>query len=538
MLRKGKDRNQLQMMSLELMVGKDNLVRVVDAYVDMLDLEDLGFVVTGKIKNGAPAFPISDLLKLYYYGYLNRVRSSRRLEREAKTNIEAMWLVKSLQPGYKTIAEFRRINKGGLVKAFYGLNNFLKAQDLFDMERNAIDGSKFRSQNSKKNNYNEKKVTQHLDYIKKKTQEYLEELDVVDESEMETEIELEQRAEIVEKLESLSKRKEKYSLLEKQVEQARERGETQISTTDRDARALPKKMNIIEVSYNVLIGTDLKNKLITNFQVSNKSDTYALSGMALEAREVLEKKAGEKLVVLADKGFDTGSELKICSQNDVETLVAPKKRVHSKKSKAFNKAAFVYAEEEDVYICPQGHALKTNGKWYNKNNGQHRRSYKVQHYKLGFAICNGCPYKVECAGSANLKNSKGRYIERSEYAPYIEENIERIEWNRDLYRKRQQTVEHPFGTIKRQWGYDYTLLKTQEKVGGEFGIIFTAYNLRRAMSILGVEDLIKRLKEACLLIKVLIWSILSIFDRRLLNNNISGRKNETGLERLSVKLLG
>lgn len=498
MKKAGQDRSQLQMWSLESAVRENSMVRVVEAFVGILNLEELGFKIKGQQKNGAPAYECADILKLYYYGYLNRVRSSRRLEREAITNVEAMWLVRGLLPCYKTIANFRKDNKQALNKAFYELNKFLKGQDLFDEDKVSIDGSKYRAQNSKKNNYNEKKVNQHLDYINKQSRKYLEELDRVDESEKETESEGEQRLEIADKLDRLDERKQKYLKLKEQIERARELGQTQVSTVDPDSRALPKKMNIIEVGYNVLTSAEMKNKLITNFEVSNKLDTYALSGMALEARKVLGKKAGQKLTVLADKGFDTGSELKICIENDIETLVAPKKRVHAKKSKQFNKDQFHYEADHDEYICPQGQHLKTNGRWYKKNNGKHRKAYKVKHYKLPYAVCKACPHRMDCAGESNLNNSKGRYIERSEYQEYIDENIKRVKLNKELYRKRQESIEHQFGTIKRQWGYDYTLLKTKEKVKADFAIIFTVYNLRRTMSILGIKELIRRLKASFL----------------------------------------
>jgi transposase len=241
MLKQGLDRNQMQMFCLESSVNENSLVRVVDAFVDMLDLDQLGFQIKGKIDNGAPAYPVEVLLKIHYYGYLNRVRSSRRLERETKTNIEAMWLTRCLQPTYKTIANFRKDNLKPLEKAFYKLNAFLKSHALFDEEGVAIDGSKYRAQNSKKNNYNEKKVDQHLDHLNKKSKEYLEGLDQLDKQE-ETESEWERRVEIAKKLDDLKTRKDKYTALKVQVEAARETGETQVSTSDADARALAKKM--------------------------------------------------------------------------------------------------------------------------------------------------------------------------------------------------------------------------------------------------------------------------------------------------------
>jgi len=509
MLKPHQNRNQLQMISLESMVDPNSIVRLIDAFVDLLDLEEIGFIVKGKIKNGAPAFHAADLLKLYYYGYSNKVRSSRRLQREAKINMEAIWLMKATQPGYKTIANFRKDNLKALKKVFKIYNRFLFEQDLFDKETVAIDGSKFQGQNSTKNNYNEKKVKQHLKHIEKQTQKYLDEMDELDKAESESEIELEQRIELSEKLDHLHKRKEKYLDLNEKVKAAREEGHTQVSTTDPDARALPKRMNVVQVGYNVITAADLKNKLITNFKVANQLDTYQLAEVAKDAKVMLQKKEDEKFTVLADKGFDTGSELKDCAENNITTIVAVKKRDSRKKNKDFAKNKFFFDEENNQYICPQGHPLKTNGNWYTKKAySQHRKEYKFQRYNCSHTICFECPFKEDCVG-APLKQRKGRLIERSESESFIEENTERYHLNKELYRKRQATVEHQFGIIKRQWGFDYTLLKTKQKVEAEFAIIFTCFNLRRSVSILGIPELIKRLKTAFTFVITLLQLILS-----------------------------
>ncbi|MCB0705869.1 MAG: transposase [Saprospiraceae bacterium] len=276
----------------------------------------------------------------------------------------------------------------------------------------------------------------------------------------------------------------------------RDNHQAQISTTDPDACALPRKMNIVEVSYNVQAAVEAENKLITNYEVTNENDTHALSGVALEAKAVLKK---ERIQALADKGYDTGSELKICAENNIETYVAPRQKNTSHKHPDFVKGKFSYDGERDSYTCPEGKELLSNGNWYKKNGTDYRKVYEVQVYKLPFEVCNACVQRLDCAGQANLNNSKGRPIERSEYDEYLEANRERVMLNKALYRTRQQIVEHPFGTIKRSWGYDYTLLKTKEKVGGEMALIFTCYNLRRSMTIFGVQDLLKRLKAACLL---------------------------------------
>ncbi|HHC78791.1 MAG TPA: IS1182 family transposase [Flavobacteriia bacterium] len=469
-----------------------------------MDLNKLGFKEKGKKNNGRPAYPPSALLKLYIYGYLNRVRSSRRLEREACTNVEAMWLLRGLRPCYKTIADFRKEHVDVFKKVFNEFNLFLRGEGLLSGDTVATDGTKIRAQNSKKNNYTEKKIKQHQDYIGKQINSCLKEMEELDKGESNSEIHHEQSIELAAKLDQLCKRKEKYEELEEKMKVAHEQGQTQISTSDPDARALPKKMNIVEVGYNAVVTAEADNKLLTNYEIRNTHDTYALSEAGIAAREALGKKEGEEIKQLADKGFDTGSELKKCAENNISTYVSPKKRVHAKKDKRFNKDQFVYDKKKDVYICPEGEELSSNGKWYHKNNGKLRQAYKVKHYKSSYAICKACPHRMECAGKANLDRSKGRYIERSEYQEYVDDNIERVKLNKELYRKRQQIIEHPFGTIKRQWGYDYTLLKGLEKVEGEFGIIFTCYNLRRAITIFGVQELIKRLRKSLFLKK---WKI-------------------------------
>ena len=511
MLKSHQDRNQLQMLSLDSAVDKNSIVRVIDVFVDLLDLKEIGFIIKGQIKNGAPAFHAADLLKLYYYGYSNRVRSSRRLQREATTNLEAIWLIKGCRPSYKTIADFRKNNPKALKKVFTIFNRFLLKQNLFDTETVAIDGSKFQGQNSTKNNYNEKKVKQHLDHIEKKTQQYLEEMDRLDQVEKETEIEIEQRIEISQKLDHLQKRKTQYDNLEQKVKTAREEGHTQFSAIDPDARALPKRMNVVQVGYNIITAADLKNKLITNFKVANQLDTYQLSEVANDAKVLLQKKDDESFTVLADKGFDTGSELKACAENNITTIVAVKKRLSNKKNKAFAKDQFYFDEEKNEYRCPENHPLKTNGSWYKrKAYNQHRAEYQFQRYTCSHTICSVCPHKIDCVG-APLQQRKGRFIDRSESESYVEENTERYQLNKELYQKRQATIEHQFGIIKRQWGFDYTLLKTKKKVDGEFSIIFTCYNLRRSISILGIPELIKRLEVAFIFVKVMLSLILSFF---------------------------
>ncbi len=510
-------REQLQLIHWEQFIASDNPVRVIDAFVDLLDLEQFGFIVKGKSREGRPAFSSGTLLKLCFYGYLNHCRSSRQLMRAAQRNVELFWLLQEAKPCYKTIADFRKNNTEALKKTFSALNQFLRGAGLLQGDTIAVDGTKIAAQNSKKNNYNQKKIQQHLDYINKQTEQYLAEMDSLDASEQ---LEEESMLEIAQKLDDLQQRKEKYEDLQTQLDSVRDNHQAQISTTDPDARALPKKMNIVEMSYNVQTAVEAETKLITNFEVTNENDTYGLSSVAIEAKAVLKK---DHIKALADKGYDTGVELKKCAENNIETYVAPRQKNTSKKHPDFVKEQFLYDPESDHYTCPAGQELRSNGSEYKKNSNDHRKVYTVKVYKLPFEVCNNCMHRLDCADQANLNNSKGRPIERSEYDEYLEANRERLRLNKAFYRTRQQIAEHPFGTIKRGWGFHYTLLKTKAKVAAEMAIIFTCYNLRRSMSIFGVSELLQRLKAAGASFFARKWLILRLF-RHFLFFNIQNRR--------------
>lgn len=507
----GQNRRQIQLLCLEDLVAVDSYVRVVDAFVDLLDLPALNFIQKGDSHEGNPAYRTADLLKLYLYGYLNRVRSSRRLMRETQVSVEAMWLLRGLRPSYRTIARFRADNPAALRATFRQFNRFLQSENRFDEDTVAVDGSKFRAQNSMKNNYNEKKIDQHLDYIDRQTDQYLQEMDRLDGQEVDAEVYHEQSQHLAQKLDQLKTRKDKYDGLKEQLAGAQANGETQISTTDPDARALPKKMNIVEVGYNVVATAEGQHKLITNFKVTNEHDTHQLADAASEARVVLAKQPDEKLTVLADKGFDTASELQRCADQDIITLVSPKKRHSNTKENRYGKEEFEYDDQADLYTCPQGERLRSNGKYYKKGKNKKGEPYRFKQYKAAHYICRTCEVCLLCVSEKNLNSSRGRVLERGQYEDAVEANKERVRLNKDRYRKRQEIIEHQFGTIKRGWGYDYTLLKGLEKVSGEFALIFTAYNLRRAITIFGVRGLIERLKAAQVHFLDLICAILSRF---------------------------
>ena len=467
------------MVSLDQYIGKDNPVHVIDMFVDQLDLGELGFSKTKLSKEGRPPYEAKHLLKLYYYGYLNRIRSSRKLQAECSRNVEVRWLIYDLQPAYHTIADFRKDNAAALKKAFKMFVGFLRGQDVFGKETIAVDGTKIRAQNNKKNNFNDAKFAKSFEYIETKIEEYIKELDHCDGLEDKEASDLNKK-DITEKIEVLKKRREQYKRLKETMIKS---GEKQISMSDPDSRSLPLKDGITDVCYNVQAVADNKNSLIVEFDTINTTDQGQLCPMATEAMKALEV---QQIKALADKGYHTGKDLQDCKDGHITTVVAYPEKNNKNIDPAYQTSNFIYDKEQDNYTCPQGASLSTHGNEYKKTR-EGRSSYTVKSYVTD--LCLTCMAKHLCT------QGKRKIIERSEYQDVVDENNKRVDENGPLYKTRQQISEHCFGTIKRNWGYTYTLLKGMKKVNGEMAIIFTMYNLRRAMSIFGISELISRLKQ-------------------------------------------
>ena len=295
-------------------------------------------------------------------------------------------------------------------------------------------------------------------------------------------------AQIKERLEQLTERKNKYNKLKTQLDEAKENGDKQISIIDADARLLTSVGSKGIVGYNIQSAVDDKHNLIVDNDVTNEGDQNALHKMAYNTKELLQ---ADHIDVLADTGYDTGEELMKCAKDNITTYVAPRTQAGSQKDSKFKKDKFTYDKDSDTYICPEAEVLKTNRKWYTKKR-KGKKDAKFKEYRVAYSICNNCKFKQQCAGK-RLNRKRGRLIERYEYADYTEANHQRVKQNKEYYRQRQAIVEHPFGTIKRQWGYTYTLLEGKEKVGGEIDLICLSYNIRRSVSILGVKQLLKAL---------------------------------------------
>lgn len=479
-------RHQMSFSCLESDILAENEVRFIDAFVSKLSLDRLGFGTKSekesnpKKADGRPSFDPKVFLKLYLYGYLNGIRSSRRLERECHRNIELHWLLERLAPNYHSIADFRKDNAQSLRNTFKLFVGFLKDMDLVSGTTIAIDGTKVRAHNSKKNNYTPKKLERHLEYINNKVSEYERQLDENDKLETPQPVK-----EISKKIERLKTNRMKYEVLQTQLQSS---GEPQVSTTDVDARSLLVQGQVVEVSYNVQTAVDERYKLVVATHTINRNDRNALSQIALEAKENLQT---EGFTALADKGYHNARQLHECEAENIETICAPPMLVNSNAhgtTAAYMVTHFKYEEATDTYTCPQGETLRTKGTWHNKTRDA-GLGYQFKKYRT--PACASCPVKNFCTG----RKDGGREIERSEFAATTEANAKRYHNHSKLYRTRQEINEHIFGTIKRKWGYNHTNLKGLLKVNGEFALIMTVYNMKRCINILGINKFIEKVNQ-------------------------------------------
>lgn len=475
----GIDRNQKIMFPeyVEDYVEEDNPIRVIDEYVETLNFIEMGFTKTTEIRPGAPGYHPSILMKLYLYGYANGIRSTRKLESEANRNIEVMWLLRRLKPDFKTIADFRKENRNNLVKVFKDFSLLCKELGLYGKELIAVDGTKFKANNSKRNNYNQKKIDRQVKYIDEKTQEYLKALENNDSTE-ENQVKYSSE-EIKEKLEYLKQRKKTYEAIEQEL---KESGETEISTVDPDSRLMENKKNGLEMGYNLQIAVDEKHKLIVDFDVTqNASDQGNLNAMSQKAKKAFNMEDKDELELLADKGFYQAEDLKKCEENNTITYVSKQTYANSTNDREFYTDKFKYDKDKDIYLCPGGYELnKINHK------KEDRKSTKYRNYEA----CKNCEYKTRCTTAV-----KGRIITRSKDQDFLDKVDARTQENMDKYLQRQIIVEHPFGTIKRTMNAGYYLCRGMESILGETSLIMLAYNFKRVLNIVGIDNLRRKIAE-------------------------------------------
>jgi len=508
----GKDRTQLTLYStcLDDMVPQDNTVRLIDLFVNSLDMDNMGFESLSI--QGRPPYNPTDLLKLYIYGYMNRMRSSRQLEKECQRNLEVIWLLKNLKPDHNTIARFRKTNHKAIRKVFRYSVEIAKNFNLIGGELIAGDSTKLRAQNSKKNNYNKKKVQRHLEYIDKKLKEHNQALSQADGDKKE---------DIEKEIHHRKEQRKKYESIAQQLKEDKSSENPQLSTSDPDSRHQIVRGTITEVCYTAQTTVDAKHKLFIDYKLTNQNDKKAMGLMLRRAKSILRNNS---FTALYDKGYHTGSEFYIANQLGIKTLVAVPAigRSSQAPNPGYNAEHFVYDKPTDSYTCPQGHRLRSNQTEYKARN------YTFKQYKT--KACNNCPVRSECTTS----KVNGKVVQRSQYTEHIRQNAKRVEANEMLYKKRQALVEHPFGTIKRQWGYDHIMTKKNvNAASADFGLIALAYNLKRMFN-LGVvlKYWYKLLRGANFTLLNLKSGFLSLLECRinLYEDNLFYKSNSTILK--------
>lgn len=462
----GKDKDQLSFMpaSLDEYVPEDHMCRVICAFTGRLDMRALGYKYAESKGVGCRPFDPRMMLNLYIYGYLNRIRSSRRLEAETRRNVEVMWLMDGLTPDDKTICNFRKDNAKALRETFREFSRMCRELGLYGGEVAATDGTKFRADNSRKNNHNKTTVERELSRIDKKISEYLNALDQADASDAQEEAEP-TAEQIREALKKLHERKETYEGFLARIET-----EGEISAVDPDARLMRQNGDgrKLDVCYNVQTVVDSKHHLIVDFETTNQPDDKGnLENMSDRAMEVMET---ETLTNLADKGFYDGEDIAACEEKGVSCLVAKPRPGGAKKSEGFSRDNFLYDREKDCYLCP----CKNQLRFMRPQKHSDGKEYRVY---ANYPACNNCPKKSACTKSGY------RQIFRSAYQDTMDIVDERTRRNKELYRKRQEIVEHPFGTIKAVWGYKQFLCRTKPKVTAETAMAYLAYNMRRVINI-------------------------------------------------------
>src|SRR5690606_25695761 len=417
------------------MVPQDNTVSLIDQFVALLDLDNMGF--EGLASQGRPPYNPADLLKLYIYGYMNRMRSSRQLEKECHRNLEVIWLLKNLKPDHNTIARFRKDNPDAIRRVFRQSVAIARNFNLIGGELIAGDSTKLRAQNSKKNNYNKKKVQHHLDYIDKKLEEHNQALSKADGD---------KKKEIEKEIDHRKQQRKKYETIRQQLDDDTTSENPQLSTSDPDSRHQIVRGSITEVCYTAQTTVDAKCKLLIDYKLTNQNDKKAMGMMLRRAKSILRT---SQFTALYDKGYHTGSEFFTADQLGIDTLVAIPAigRASQAPNPDYNAEHFIYDKVKDTYTCPQGHALTSNQTQYKARN------YTFKQYKT--TACKSCSVRNQCTTA----KANGKIIQRSEFTQYIQENGARVKTNEALYKKRQALVEHPYGTIKRQWGFDHIVTK-------------------------------------------------------------------------------
>jgi transposase len=471
----GADRDQLTLLpqALDEYISEENPVRFIDAYVDSLDLKKLGFRHAALQDTGRPPYHPGDLLKLYLYGYLNRLRSSRQLERESHRNVEVMWLLRRLTPDFKTIADFRRDNREPIRNVSREFTLFCRQLNLFSGDLVAIDGSKFKAVNRRDRNFTRKQLKRTIQKLDEDIDRYLDEMDEADAEEPE-EKKL-AAEELREKIEEMKRRRAEAEEMEKELDES---GESQISLTDPDSRMMPVSGGRrTDVGYNVQVSVDPKHKLIVDHDVTNSvTDRDLLSHMAKRVKDLL---GVDQLEVLADMGYYHSKEVKACLQTGITPFIPKPRTSASRRRGLFSKEDFHYDPEQDCYWCPAGETLPFRFQTTEKGRD-------IKYYAT--SACSQCDIKAQCT-----RNKGGRRITRWVDEDLLDEMERRVKGEPEKMKLRKRLAEHPFGTIKHHWDQGHFLTRKLPNVRAEMALTILAYNIKRVIRILGVQRMIEAL---------------------------------------------
>ena len=463
----GEDRFQATLFPerLDDYVAEDSACRVIDVFIDELDLSGMGFK-TQPNETGRPAYHPTTMLKLFVYGYLNRVHSSRRLEREAQRNVELMWLTGRLAPDFKTIADFRKDNGVPIRLVCRKFVILCRNLNLFANAFVAIDGSKFKAVNNRDRNFTRAKMKRRIAEADATIERYLQQLADADRQEPAED----KTRSLEDKIASLKKEMSRLKKVEARMLKAPGQ---QISLTDPDARSM-KSRGAGVVGYNVQTAVDTKHHMIVAHEVTNQgSDRRQMANMAKQAKSVLE---AEELRVVADRGYYRSEEILGCDKANIKTYL-PKPNTSPNRAKGqFDRDAFHYIAEDDEYECPAGQRLVRHATMQEMGKTM---------YRYWTSVCGHCPMKAECT------SGKERRVTRWEHEAVLEAAQARLDRNPDMMRIRRATVEHPFGTLKAWMGSTHFLTKTLDRVSTEMSLHVLAYNMKRMMNIIGTKSLIE-----------------------------------------------
>ncbi len=465
----GFDRSQLLLLpeAIDDYVGMDNPVRFIDTFVEGVDLKAAGFERVEAKGMGRPGYAPGDLLKLYIYGYLNRVRSSRRLEAECHRNIEVIWLLRTLKPDFKTIADFRADNRTAFKRVFREFVVLCKRLDLFGRELLAVDGTRIKAVNNKDRNFTRSSLAKFIKAADERLEEYLARLDEGDITENGTHGARVKN--LAGKIAALRDKRDRYGAMLANLEKS---GENQISLTDPDSRAMAAHTRVA-VGYNVQVAVDAKNKLIVEQAVTNQVvDMGLLKQTAEPAREIL---GVETIDVVADRGYFKSEDIEACEQAGLTPHVPRPQRGPAVANGFFRKDEFRYEAARDAYICPAGCELKPI------RRGRLRAMQKIDYANA--EACRDCQLRPRCT------NAIYRAVSRLENEDALDRMAARLRQRPDILARRREIVEHPFGTIKQWINQGAFLTCGLDKVRAEFSLTALAYNMRRALNILGTEKL-------------------------------------------------